>query len=163
MPFRVGMGYDVHRFADITTHAQFITVCGVKINHTRGIIAHSDGDVAIHALTDALLGCVGAGDIGQHFPNDSPLWKDMSSSHFLVEATKHVEAQGYSILNFDITIICEHPKIAPHVQSMKDTLSDLLGLETARMSIKATTTEKLGFLGRGEGIAAHAVALCIRS
>ena len=160
VPFRVGMGFDVHRFERTSNTEQYIYLCGVKIAHTKGIIAHSDGDVALHALTDALLGCIGAGGIGVHFPNDNPRWRGIRSSHFVLEAHKMVVEKSYSILNCDITIVCEQPKITPHVPLMKQKMHQLLGLENSRINIKAVTTESLGFLGRKEGIAAYAVVLC---
>ena len=160
MTFRVGIGVDVHRFAQDSAGDQYIYLCGVKIAHIYKVIAHSDGDVALHALTDALLGCMGAGGIGLHFPNSDARWKGMSSSHFVLEAHKMVVERSYAISNFDITIVCEEPKITPHVPIMKQHLHGLLGVDISCMNIKAVTTETLGFLGRKEGIAAYAVALC---
>ncbi|WP_044105476.1 2-C-methyl-D-erythritol 2,4-cyclodiphosphate synthase [Anaplasma phagocytophilum] len=162
MPFRVGMGFDVHRFTESREEGQYIPICGIKVVHTQGIVSHSDGDVALHALTDALLGCMGEGSIGQHFPNSDPQWRNASSSYFLLEAQKKAAAKSYAILNFDVTIVCEQPKIMPHVPKMKEFLSKLLDVDVSQMNIKAVTTEKLGFLGRGEGIAAHAVLMCYR-
>lgn len=160
MPFRIGIGFDVHRFTQEPGPQNDVYICGVKIPHTRGIIAHSDGDVGLHALTDALLGCIGEGGIGGHFPNSDPQWHDASSTHFLTYAQKKVSLLSYTILNFDMTIVCEYPKITPHVPRMKEHLAQVMNLAPSRINIKAVTTEKLGFLGREEGIAAHAVVLC---
>ena len=153
LPLRVGTGFDVHRLAD----GEELWLAGVKIEHAQGLSGHSDADVAIHALVDALLGAVGAGDIGSHFPPGNPQWRDAPSSLFLSHAVKLVHEAGYRIGNIDLTIICEAPKIGPHRDAMRRTLAELTGLDMARVSIKATTTERLGFTGRGEGIAAQAV------
>ncbi|AXW85433.1 2-C-methyl-D-erythritol 2,4-cyclodiphosphate synthase [Anaplasma marginale] len=160
VPFRVGIGYDVHGFADSPPENGHIVLCGVEIAFHRKIKAHSDGDVGTHALVDALLGCVGEGSIGEHFPNTDPRWENMSSTHFLLEAQSKALAKGYAVLNFDLTIVCELPKIIPHVPKMKLFMSKLLSIDASAINIKAVTTEKLGFIGRGEGIAAHAVVLC---
>ncbi|MGN7661278.1 MAG: 2-C-methyl-D-erythritol 2,4-cyclodiphosphate synthase [Anaplasma sp.] len=160
MPFRVGVGYDVHRFSEEPVQDGYIVVCGVKIAHQRRVIAHSDGDVGLHALVDALLGCVGEGSVGQHFPNTDPAWAGVASTHFLAEAHKKVRARGYAVINCDISIVCEAPKIVPHVAGMKSCMSQILGINLSAINVKAVTTEKLGFIGREEGIAAHAVALC---
>ncbi|MCU7611232.1 2-C-methyl-D-erythritol 2,4-cyclodiphosphate synthase [Anaplasma capra] len=162
MPFRVGIGYDVHRFSCSPPEGGHIVVCGVEIAFHKGIEAHSDGDVGIHALVDALLGCVGEGSIGEHFPNTDPRWQGMRSSHFLLEAQKRALAKGYAMLNFDLTVVCEHPKIMPHVNRMKAFMSQLLNMDASAMNVKAVTTEGLGFIGREEGIAAHAAVLCYR-
>ena len=130
----------------------------MEIPHIQALTGHSDADVALHALTDAILGALGEGDIGEHFPPGDPQWKGASSSLFLRAARDKVAARGGRILHLDLTIICEAPKIGPHREAMHETLAELLGLEGDRVSVKATTTEKLGFTGRGEGIAAQATA-----
>ena len=159
--FRIGMGYDVHKFDNIDNNSEsFITICGVKINYHKKIIAHSDGDVGLHALTDAILGASGCGSIGQHFPNTDKTWKNVKSSHFLIEAQKKAKEKGYLIFNADITIICEQPKIMPYAVEMQEHIAQLISVDSSCINVKATTTEKLGFLGREEGIAAQAVVLC---
>ncbi len=157
-PVRVGTGYDVHRLAD----GEELWLCGVKIEHSQGLAGHSDADVAIHALVDALLGAIGAGDIGQHFPPSDPQWRGAPSHRFLEYAASLVAEAGYGIGNVDLTLICEAPKIGPHRQAMRDSLAQILGIGSDLVSVKATTTEKLGFTGRGEGIAAQAVATLVR-
>lgn len=157
-PIRVGTGYDVHRLAD----GEELWLCGVRIDHPRGLAGHSDADVAIHALVDAVLGALGDGDIGSHFPPSDPQWKGASSDRFLTHAVERAQAAGYRIGNVDLTIICEAPKIGPHRQTMRERLAALLGVEVGLVSVKATTTERLGFTGRGEGIAAQAVATLLR-
>lgn len=151
---RTGFGYDVHRFA-IGDH---VWLCGVKLPHTASLSGHSDADVGLHALTDALLGAVAMGDIGDHFPPSDPKWKGAASHLFLAHARDLVIAAGGHIENVDVTLICEAPKIGPHRTAMRARLSDILLLEETRISVKATTTERLGFTGRNEGIAANAVA-----
>ncbi|MEN9683545.1 MAG: hypothetical protein RLZZ427_1296 [Pseudomonadota bacterium] len=153
-PMRVGSGYDVHRLAD----GEELWLCGVKIDHPRGLAGHSDADVAIHALVDAILGALGEGDIGSHFPPSDPQWKGASSDRFLTYAIALADAAGYRIGNVDLTIICEAPKIGPHRQAMRERLATLLDADVTAVSVKATTTERLGFTGRSEGIAAQAVA-----
>ncbi len=157
-PVRVGTGYDVHRLAD----GEELWLCGIRIDHPRGLAGHSDADVAIHALVDAILGALGDGDIGSHFPPSDPQWKGASSDRFLTHAASLAAAAGYRIGNADLTIICEAPKIGPHRQAMRERLAALLGSDVAAISVKATTTERLGFTGRGEGIAAQAVATLLR-
>ena len=152
--FRTGMGYDVHRLAE----GEELWLCGVKIAHTKGLSGHSDADVAIHALVDALLGAVAAGDIGDHFPPSDPQWKGAASDRFLAHAAKLVAQSGYGIANVDVTIICEAPRIGPHKAAMRARLAAILAIDIGQVSVKATTTERLGFTGRGEGIAAQAVA-----
>jgi 2-C-methyl-D-erythritol 4-phosphate cytidylyltransferase / 2-C-methyl-D-erythritol 2,4-cyclodiphosphate synthase len=154
---RVGQGFDVHRFAP----GDHVWLCGVKLAHTHALQGHSDADVALHALTDALLGAIGAGDIGQHFPDTDVRWKGAPSRLFLEEALRLVRAHGGSIGNVDVTILCETPKIAPHRAAMRRRIAEILGLEEVRVSIKATTTEGLGFTGRREGIAALATATVV--
>ncbi len=157
-PVRIGTGYDVHRLEP----GEELWLCGVRLDHSHGLSGHSDADVAIHALVDALLGAVGAGDIGQHFPPSDPQWKGASSARFLSHAAALVAEAGYVIGNVDVTIVCEAPKIGPHRTAMQQRLADILGLETAQVSVKATTTEGLGATGRREGIAAQAATLVYR-
>ena len=157
-PVRTGMGYDVHRVAE----GEDLWLCGLKIEHTHGLAGHSDADVGLHALTDAILGAIGAGDIGQHFPPSDPQWAGASSDRFLAHAAGLACERGYTIGNLDLTLICEAPKIGPHREAMVARVSEILGVDAGRVSIKATTTERLGFTGRGEGIAAQAVATLVR-
>ena len=152
---RVGKGFDVHAFEP----GDHVTLCGVKIPHTAKLQGHSDADAAWHALTDAILGAAALGDIGDHFPPSDPQWKNADSGIFLKHAQKLVEAAGYTIGNCDITVICEAPKVKPHREAMRQSTADLLGLPLDAVSVKATTTESLGFTGRREGIAAEAVAV----
>lgn len=151
--YRSGLGYDVHRFKA----GDHVTLCGVKVAHNRSLEGHSDADVGLHAVTDALLGAIGAGDIGQHFPPTDQQWRGVSSDHFLKHAGKIIIECGGSIANIDVTLICEAPKIGPHRQAMETRIASILGISEDRVNVKATTTEKLGFTGRGEGIAAEAV------
>ncbi|WP_097091566.1 bifunctional 2-C-methyl-D-erythritol 4-phosphate cytidylyltransferase/2-C-methyl-D-erythritol 2,4-cyclodiphosphate synthase [Novosphingobium sp. Chol11] len=151
---RVGMGYDVHRLAA----DEELWLCGVQVPHDRGLAGHSDADVAIHALVDALLGTLSEGDIGSHFPPSDPQWRGAASSRFLEYAGARVIARGGRIDHVDVTIICEAPKIGPHRDAMRQRISEILAIPLDSVSIKATTTEKLGFAGRREGIAAQAVA-----
>lgn len=153
-PVRVGSGYDVHRLAK----GEELWLCGVRIEHDRGLAGHSDADVAIHALVDAILGALGAGDIGSHFPPSDPQWKGASSDRFLAHAVKLAGEAGYAIGNVDVTIVCEAPKIGPHRAAMRARLAAILDVPVGAVSVKATTTERLGATGRGEGIAAQAVA-----
>ena len=157
-PIRIGTGYDVHRLAD----GEELWLCGVKLDYPRGLAGHSDADVALHALVDALLGAIGAGDIGSHFPPSDPQWRGASSGQFLTHAVSLARAAGYRIGNVDLTIICEAPKIGPHREVMRTRLAQLLECDASAVSVKATTTERLGFTGRGEGIAAQAVATLLR-
>lgn len=152
-PMRVGSGYDVHRLAD----GEELWLCGVRIAHDQGLAGHSDADVAIHALVDALLGALGEGDIGHHFPPSDPQWRGASSDRFLAHAGALVAQAGYCLGNADVTIVCEAPKIGPHRNAMRERLAAILGVDKRLVSVKATTTEKLGFTGRSEGIAAQAV------
>lgn len=158
-PVRVGTGYDVHRLED----GEELWLCGVKIEHSQGLSGHSDADVAIHALVDALLGALGEGDIGQHFPPSDPQWKGASSDRFLAHAMTLVRAAGYDLGHADVTIICETPKIGPHRTAMRSRLAEIMAVDLSRVSVKATTTEKLGFTGRGEGIATQAAATLLRA
>jgi 2-C-methyl-D-erythritol 4-phosphate cytidylyltransferase/2-C-methyl-D-erythritol 2,4-cyclodiphosphate synthase len=158
-PFRIGTGYDVHRL----TEGEELWLCGVKVEHSHGLAGHSDADVAIHALVDALLGAVAAKDIGAHFPPSDPQWKGAASGQFLAQAAALVRGAGYEIGNVDLTIICEAPKIGPHRDAMRRQLAEVLGVDMDAVSVKATTTEGLGAAGRREGIAAQAVATVIRA
>ena len=151
---RTGTGFDVHRFGE----GDAVTLCGVDIPHDRALAGHSDADVGMHALTDALLGAIAEGDIGIHFPPSDPRWRGEPSRTFLRRAAEMVRSRGGSIVNLDLTLICERPRIAPHRDAMIGHIAETLGIEPARVSIKATTTEGLGFTGRGEGIAAQAIA-----
>jgi len=150
---RVGSGFDVHKF----TGGDAVTLCGVRIPHDRALAGHSDADVGLHALTDAVLGAIGEADIGAHFPPSDPQWKDARSSVFLSHARDLVAARGGRIINADVTLICERPAIAPHRAAMRAAIAALLDIEPDRVGVKATTTERLGFTGRGEGIAAQAI------
>lgn len=151
---RVGTGFDVHRFGP----GDKVMLCGIAVPHNHGLIGHSDADVGLHALTDALLGAIGAGDIGSHFPPSDPQWKGVSSERFLRHAADLVTARGARIVNLDVTVICERPKVGPQREAMVQRLSEILGVPCERISVKATTTDGLGFTGRGEGVAAQAVA-----
>lgn len=156
---RIGHGYDVHRFGD----GDFITLGGVRIAHKFGLVAHSDGDVLLHALSDALLGAVALGDIGKHFPDTDPTFKGADSRVLLRHVMGLVQAKGYAVGNVDATIIAQAPKMAPHIQAMREVIAADLGVELDQVNVKATTTEKLGFTGREEGIAVHAVALLVKA
>jgi 2-C-methyl-D-erythritol 2,4-cyclodiphosphate synthase len=149
------MGIDVHAFGP----GDHVMIAGVRVPHGRGVLAHSDGDVAIHALCDALLGTAGLGDIGQHFPDTDPQWRGVASSEFLRQVADMLTARGYEPVNVDITIVAQQPKIGPHREAMRHRLAELLGLDAEAVNVKATTTEQLGLIGRGEGIAALAVVL----
>lgn len=153
--FRIGQGYDVHRLEA----GEELWLCGVQIPHDKGLSGHSDADVALHAITDAVLGAIGAGDIGTHFPPSDPQWRGARSDRFLAHAVKLAHEAGYKIGNVDLTLICEAPRIGPHRPSMRAEVARIMGTSEACVSIKATTTEKLGFTGRGEGIAAQAIVL----
>ena len=152
---RIGHGYDVHAFGD----GDHIMLCGVRIAHQNGLMAHSDGDVALHALTDALLGALALGDIGHHFPEDDPAFEGADSRQLLRQAIALVKARGFVLGNADLTIIAQAPKLASHIAAMRQNLSEDLGGDIDLINVKATTTEKLGFVGREEGIAVHAVVL----
>ncbi|MBV7260278.1 bifunctional 2-C-methyl-D-erythritol 4-phosphate cytidylyltransferase/2-C-methyl-D-erythritol 2,4-cyclodiphosphate synthase [Erythrobacter crassostreae] len=157
--FRVGQGYDVHRFQA----GEELWLCGVKLEHKKGLAGHSDADVALHAITDAVFGAVGEGDIGTHFPPSDPQWSGARSAQFLEHAVKLASNAGYSLGNIDLTIICEAPKIGPHRPAMRARVAEITGLEEDAVSIKATTTERLGFTGREEGIAAQAIVGLVKS
>ena len=152
---RIGHGYDVHRFGE----GENVVLGGVTIPHTQGLEAHSDGDVLIHAICDALLGAVAAGDIGHHFPDTDPANAGVNSRTLLKHVLDLVRAEGWKLANLDSTIIAQAPQMAPHILAMRDNLAADFGVEVGRVNVKATTTEQLGFTGRGEGIAAHAVVL----
>ncbi|WP_297924497.1 2-C-methyl-D-erythritol 2,4-cyclodiphosphate synthase [uncultured Agitococcus sp.] len=154
---RIGHGIDVHRFGE----GDSITLAGVKISHHQGLIAHSDGDVALHALCDALLGALALGDIGKHFPDTDMTYKNADSRVLLRRVFALVEAKGYQLGNCDVTILAEKPKLAPHIALMQQRIAEDLATSIENVSIKATTTEKLGFVGRQEGIEAHAVVCLI--
>jgi 2-C-methyl-D-erythritol 2,4-cyclodiphosphate synthase len=154
---RIGQGYDVHAFGD----GDHLVIGGVRIAHTRGIVAHSDGDVVIHALCDAIFGALALGDIGQHFPPSDARWRNGDSRTFLRHAVQLMEQNRFAIGNADVTVVCERPKIAPHAAAMRATLAADLGCAIEQISVKATTSEKLGFTGREEGIAAQAVVLLL--
>ncbi len=151
---RTGTGFDVHRFGP----GNHVWLCGLRVPHDRGLIGHSDADVGLHALTDAVLGAIGAGDIGQHFPPSDPQWRGAASGRFLAHAAELLRARGGRLVHVDVTVICERPKVGPHRDAMRQAIAGILAVETDRVSVKATTTEGLGFTGRGEGIAAQAIA-----
>lgn len=151
---RVGQGFDAHRWGP----GDSVWLCGVEIPHDQTLIGHSDADAGLHALTDALLGAMGDGDIGDHFPPTDPEWKGASSDRFLIHAVERLTARGGRLVNVDVTLICERPKVKPHRQAMRERLADLLNLPLDAVSVKATTTEAMGFTGRGEGLAAQAIA-----
>lgn len=155
---RVGFGVDVHAFEA----GDHVMLGGVRIAHDRGIKAHSDGDVLLHALCDALLGATGLGDIGQHFPDSDPRWRGADSADLLRSVCEQVAARGFAVINVDMTLLAEAPKLAPHRAMIVARVADLLGIEAERVNLKATTTEKLGFLGRAEGLAAQATVLLHR-
>lgn len=155
---RVGTGYDVHRLAA----GEELWLCGILIPHDKGLSGHSDADVGLHAVVDAILGACAQGDIGQHFPPSDPQWKGAPSEKFVTHAVALAAAQGFRVGNVDVTLICEAPRIGPHRDAMRGKLAELLGVEVSQVSIKATTTERLGFTGRGEGIAAQATATLLQ-
>lgn len=159
MDIRLGNGFDVHAF----TEGDHVWLCGVKIPHSRGLLGHSDADVGMHALTDAIYGALAEGDIGRHFPPSDPQWKGAESHIFLRHAVELAAKSGFRIANCDVTLICERPKIGPHADAMRKAISGIAGVESGRISIKATTSEQLGFTGRGEGIAAIATATLLKS
>ena len=156
---RFGQGFDVHAFGD----GDHVVLGGVRIAHDRGLVAHSDGDVAIHALCDAILGALALGDIGVHFPPSDPRWAGADSREFLRHCATLAAGRGWRVGNADVTVIGERPKIAPHAAAMRANLAGDLGIDVDAVNVKATTTEKLGFPGRGEGLAALAVALLVRA
>lgn len=152
---RIGQGYDVHRLVE----GRELWLCGIRIDHTLGLLGHSDADVAIHALCDAILGALALRDIGYHFPDTDPRFKGADSKLLLAEVCRMMKERGYTIGNADITICAERPKINPHIEKMRETLAVILATDISSVSVKATTTEKLGFTGREEGISAYAVVL----
>ncbi len=157
MDIRIGHGYDVHALAD----GLRLVLCGVEVEHSKGCVAHSDGDVAIHAICDALLGALALGDIGKLFPDTDERYRGIDSTKLLKEVTDIVRAKGFTISNIDCTIAMQRPKLRPHIDTMRQRLSEVVGIATERISVKATTTERLGFEGREEGVSATAVALLI--
>lgn len=154
---RIGHGYDVHRFGE----GDFITLGGVRIAHHSGLVAHSDGDVLLHALSDALLGAAALGDIGKHFPDTDPRFKGADSRALLRHVVALVRDKGWAVSNVDATIVAQAPKMAPHIEAMRALIADDLQAAVDQVNVKATTTERLGFAGREEGIAVHAVALLL--
>lgn len=156
---RIGQGYDVHAFGE----GDHVMLGGVRVPHARGTLAHSDGDVVLHALCDAMLGALALGDIGRYFPSSDPQWQGADSRSFLRHCAALVREQGWRVGNCDITVICERPQVGPHAQAMREAIAADLGIAVDAVSIKATTTETLGFTGRGEGIAAQAVCLLQRN
>jgi len=159
MDIRLGNGFDVHAF----TPGDAVILCGVPVPHDRALLGHSDADVGMHALTDAIYGALALGDIGVHFPPSDPQWKGAASHIFLEHAVAQMHAMGFALSNADVTLICERPKIGPHQGAMRDSLARIMGVEVARISVKATTSERLGFTGREEGIAALATAALVRA
>lgn len=158
MDIRLGNGYDVHAFEA----GDHIILCGVRIPHNAALKGHSDADVGMHAVTDAIYGALAQGDIGRHFPPSDPQWKGAASDIFLHHAGELAREMGYEISNIDCTLICERPKIGPHAEVMQNTLADILNIDVNRVSVKATTSEQLGFTGREEGIASIATAALIK-
>ena len=154
---RIGHGFDVHRFGE----GEFIVLGGVQIPHSQGLVAHSDGDVALHALSDALLGAAALGDIGRHFPDNDPAYKGADSRALLRHVVSLIDDKGWRVGNVDITIAAQAPRMAPHIEAMRSCIADDLRCDLGQVNVKATTTERLGFVGREEGIAVHAVALLL--
>jgi 2-C-methyl-D-erythritol 2,4-cyclodiphosphate synthase len=160
--FRIGHGFDVHKFSEKKQNANII-ICGVAIPYESELLAHSDGDVALHALSDALLGAAALGDIGHHFPDTDPAYENVDSRRLLKQVMASIAEQGYSVGNVDLTIMAQVPKMAPHITAMRNNIAVDLNLELDQVNVKATTTEKLGFVGRKEGIAVEAVTLLFKS
>ena len=158
MDIRTGNGFDVHAFGP----GDHVMLCGVRVPHTHGLVGHSDADVAMHTITDAIYGALAQGDIGRHFPPSDPQWKGAASEIFLKHAVDLARDQGFAISNVDCTLICERPKIGPHAPAMMAEMARIMGLSSDRVSIKATTSERLGFTGREEGIAAIATATLVK-
>lgn len=156
---RIGQGYDVHRFTD----GDHLMLCGVRIPFEKRFLAHSDGDVALHALSDALLGAAGLGDIGKHFPDTDPTYKGIDSRILLRQVQKSLQDRGYEVGNIDLTIVAQRPKLAGHIQAMRSNVAEDLTIDIEQVNVKATTTEGLGFEGREEGISAFAIALIQRA
>lgn len=159
MDLRVGNGFDVHAFCD----GDAVWLCGVKLPHGRGLLGHSDADVGMHALTDAIYGALAEGDIGRHFPPSDPQWKGAESKIFLAHAMRLARARGFALANCDVTLICERPKVGPHAEAMREALARIMEVAVERISVKATTSERLGFTGREEGIAAMATCALVRA
>ena len=159
MSFRVGTGYDVHRLVEGLP----LWIGGERIEHTHGLLGHSDADVLLHAISDALLGAAALGDIGKHFPDTDPAYKGISSLKLLAHVGTLLKEHGYSVGNIDSTIVAQRPKMAPHIPLMRQNIADTLGISIDQVSVKATTTERLGFEGREEGISAQAVAVIVKS
>jgi 2-C-methyl-D-erythritol 4-phosphate cytidylyltransferase / 2-C-methyl-D-erythritol 2,4-cyclodiphosphate synthase len=159
MDIRLGNGFDVHAFCE----GDHVWLCGVKVPHGKGLLGHSDADVGMHALTDAIYGALAEGDIGRHFPPSDPRWKGAESHIFLRHAAELAAARGFRIANCDVTLICERPKIGPHAEAMRAALATIMAVEVGRVSVKATTSERLGFTGREEGIAAMATATLVQA
>jgi 2-C-methyl-D-erythritol 4-phosphate cytidylyltransferase/2-C-methyl-D-erythritol 2,4-cyclodiphosphate synthase len=159
MDVRLGNGYDVHAFCD----GDHVWLCGVKVPHGKGLLGHSDADVGMHALTDAIYGALAEGDIGRHFPPSDPQWKGAASHIFLSHAIALARSRGYDLGNCDVTLVCERPKIGPHALAMQAELARIMGVDAGRVSVKATTSERLGFTGREEGIAALATATLVKA
>jgi 2-C-methyl-D-erythritol 4-phosphate cytidylyltransferase/2-C-methyl-D-erythritol 2,4-cyclodiphosphate synthase len=159
MDVRLGNGYDVHAFCE----GDHVWLCGVKVPHSRGLLGHSDADVGMHALTDAIYGALAEGDIGRHFPPSDPQWKGSASHIFLAHAMGLVRSRGFELGNCDVTLVCERPKIGPHAIEMQSELARIMGVDAGRVSVKATTSERLGFTGREEGIAAIATAVLVKT
>ena len=159
MDIRIGQGYDVHAFGD----GDHVMLGGVRVAHDRGLLAHSDGDVVLHALCDAMLGALALGDIGVHFPPTDPRWKGADSRDLLRHCVALVSGRGWRVGNADVTVVCERPKVGPHADAMRAAIAADLGIDVGAVGVKATTSERLGFTGRGEGIAAQAVCLLVRA
>jgi 2-C-methyl-D-erythritol 4-phosphate cytidylyltransferase/2-C-methyl-D-erythritol 2,4-cyclodiphosphate synthase len=159
MDIRTGNGFDVHAFGP----GDHVMLCGIKIPYERGLVGHSDADVGLHTLTDAIYGALAAGDIGTHFPPSDPQWKGAESHIFLRHAAQMAREQGFTLTHVDCTLICEHPKVGPHAGDMRTVVAEMIGIDVARVSVKATTSERLGFTGRGEGIACMATATLVKS
>ena len=157
MDMRIGHGYDVHRLVE----ERELILGGVQIPYEKGLLGHSDADVLLHAIADALLGALALGDIGKHFPDKDPQYKGISSLILLKKTAELVRSRGYKVGNVDATVLAQRPKLAPYIPSMRENIADALGIDVDRVSVKATTEEGLGFTGSGEGIAAHAVVLCL--
>ena len=152
---RVGFGFDSHRFVA----GRPLMLCGVRVEHDRGLAGHSDGDAALHALTDALFAAAGLGDIGQHFPDTDPRWKDADSAALLEEAMAELAQMGWEVVNCDVTIVAETPRLEPYKEPMRQRIADLLGMDASAVSVKAKTAEGMGLVGAGEGLAAFALVL----
>lgn len=157
--FRIGQGFDVHKFAEDRP----LIIGGIEIPHEKGLIGHSDADVLLHTVADACLGAIGEGDIGRHFPDTDPEYKDADSAQLLIHVWKLVKDKGYTLVNIDCTIMAQRPKMSPHIDKIRARIAELLETESDRVNVKATTTERLGFVGREEGIAAQAAVLLTKT